>query len=123
MSFEERGVWTQMIGTAGAYLVYVAIVVPRLFDRPADDVTYLLPLLGTALASVLIAMVVRSALEFARPSESGTADQRDRDIARFGEHSSRWCVLGGAVAGLIGASSHWDYFWIANVIYLGLVLA
>ena len=47
---------------------------------------------------------------------------RDREIARFGEHASRWCVVGGAAAGLGMALRHWDYFWIANVIYLGFVL-
>ena len=61
-------------------------------------------------------------LEMARPSDSSKADVRDRDIARFGEHASRWCVVGGATAGFIGALDHWDYFWIANVIYLGFVL-
>ena len=123
MAYEERGVWTQLLGFAGAYVAYLAIIVPRLFHTPAAHVSYLLPLLVTTLASIFIATVVRSALELARPSDSGKADVRDRDIARFGEHSSRWCVVGGAVAGLIGASSHWDYFWIANVIYLGFVLS
>ena len=61
-------------------------------------------------------------MEVARPSDSSKADVRDRDIARFGEHVSRWCVVGGATAGFIGALDRWDYFWIANVIYLGFVL-
>ena len=58
----------------------------------------------------------------ARPSDSSRADVRDRDIARFGEHASRWCVVGGGSAGIIGGFDHWDYFWIANVIWLGFVL-
>jgi hypothetical protein len=122
MSYEERGVWANLLSSAIAYIVYLAIVVPRLFHTPAAHVAYLLPLLATTLASVFIAMMVRSAVEVARPSDSGKADVRDRDIARFGDHASRWCVVGGAIAGFIGASDHWDYFWIANVIYLGFVL-
>jgi hypothetical protein len=122
MSYEEKGVWAYLLSSAGAYVAYLAIVVPRLFHTPAAHVTYLLPLLVTTLASVVVATVVRSALEVVRPSDTSKADARDRDIARFGEHASRWCVVGGATAGFIGALDHWDYFWIANVIYLGFVL-
>jgi hypothetical protein len=122
MSYEEKGVWAYLLASAGAYIAYLAIVVPRLFHTPAAHVSYLVPLLVTTIASIFIATVVRSALEVARPSDSSKADVRDRDIARFAEHASRWCVVGGAAAGLFMAFRHWDYFWIANVIYLGFVL-
>jgi hypothetical protein len=122
MSYEERGVWVQLLSFSAGYVVYLAIVVPRLFHAPAAHVSYSPPLVVTALASALIAVLVRSALEVARPSDSGKPDVRDRDIKRFGEHASRWCVIGGATAGLIGANAHWAYFWIANVIWLGFVL-
>jgi hypothetical protein len=122
VSYEEKGVWTQLLSFAGAYIAYLAIVVPRLSHTPAAHVSYVAPLVVTTLAAVLIATLVRSALEVARPSDSGRADVRDRDIARFGEHASRWCIVGGSTAGIIGANAHWDYFWIANVIWLGFIL-
>ena len=122
MSYEEKGVWAYLLSSAGAYIAYLAIVVPRLSHTPAAEVSYLVPLLGSTLASVFIATVVRSVLEVARPSDTNKADVRDRDIKRFAEHASRWCLVGGATAGLIGANAHWDYFWIANVIWLGFVL-
>ena len=122
MSYEEKGVWAYLLSSAGAYIAYLAIVVPRLFHTPAAQVSYLVPLLVTTVASVFISTVVRSVLEVARPSDSSKADVRDREIARFGEHASRWCVVGGAAAGFFMAFRHWDYFWIANVIYLGFVL-
>jgi len=122
MSYEEKGVWAHLLSFACGYVAYLAIVVPRLFHTPAAHVSYLPPLVVTTLASVFIAMVVRSVLEVARPSDSGKADVRDRDIKRFGEHGSRWCLIGGATAGIIGANAHWAYFWIANVIWLGFML-
>ena len=122
MSYEEKGVWAYLLSSAGAYIAYLAIVVPRLFRTPAAHVSYLAPLLVTTIASIFISTVVRSVLEVARPSDSSKADVRDRDIARFGEHASRWCVVGGAAAGFFMAFRQWDYFWIANVIYLGFVL-
>jgi hypothetical protein len=61
-------------------------------------------------------------VESARPSDSRRADVRDREIYRFGEYASRWFVAAGAGAALIMAMARWDYFWIANVLYLGFVL-
>jgi hypothetical protein len=123
MSYEERGVWAYLLSSGGAYLAYLAIVVPRLFHTPAAHVSYLVPLLATSLAAIVIATAVRSALEVARPSDSSKPDARDRDIARFGEHASQRCLVVGTAAGCFMAVSHWDYFWIANVLYSGLVLA
>ena len=122
MSYEERGVWAYLLSSAAAYIAYLAIVAPRLFHTPAAQVSYLVPLLVTTLASVFVATVVRSILEVARPSDSSKADARDRDIARFGAYVSRWFVVGGAMAGFFLAVRRLDYFWIANVIYLGFVL-
>lgn len=122
MSYEERGVWAQLLSFGGGYVAYLAIVVPRLLHTPVAQVAYLPALVVTTLGAVVVGALARSAVEFARPSDTGTADVRDREIKRFGEHSSRWCVVGGAVGGIIGANAHWAYFWIANVIWLGFVL-
>lgn len=122
MSYEEKGVWTTLFCMAGAYIAYLAIVVPQLFQTPAAHVNYIVPLAATAIPSAIIALLVRSAMELFNPSDSSTADARDRDIKRFGEHTSRWCIAGGAMVGLWGAVAHWDYFWIANAIWLGFVL-
>jgi hypothetical protein len=122
MSYEEKGVWAYLVASAGAYVVYLALVVPRLVHTPAAQVNYLLPLVFTTIGSVLVSTLVRTALEVARPSDSNKADVRDRDIRRFGEYASRWFVVGGAAAGLFMAVRRIDQFWIANVIYLGFVL-
>lgn len=122
MSYEEKGVWTTLFFMAGAYIAYLAIVVPQLFQTPVEHVNYVVPLTLTAIPSAVIAVLIRSGLELFRPSDSSKADARDRDIKRFGEHASRWCVAGGAIVGLWGAVKHWDYFWIGNAIWLGFVL-
>jgi hypothetical protein len=46
----------------------------------------------------------------------------EEEIGRLGEHAGRWFVVAGATAGLAMAMVRWDYFWIANAIYLGFVL-
>jgi hypothetical protein len=86
------------------------------------DVSYVAVLLWTTAASILAGIIGRTLVETARPSDSRRADVRDREIRQLGEYASRWFVVAGAGAALIMAMARWDYFWIANVIYLGFVL-
>jgi hypothetical protein len=122
MSYEEKGVWVYLVTSAGGYAVYLAIVAGRLASTPAAAVSYAPVLLWTAGASIIASVIGRTLVETARPSDSRRGDVRDREISRFGEFASRWFVIAGAAAGLAMAMARWDYFWIANVIYVGFVL-
>ena len=122
MSYEEKGTWVYLVTSAGAYVVYLVIILGRLATAPAAHVPYVAVLLWTAGASILANMVGRVLVETARPSDSRQGDVRDKEIYRFGEYASRWFLVTGAAAGLVMAMARWDYFWIANVIYLGFVL-
>jgi len=114
VSYEEKGTWVYLVTSAGAYAVYLVIVVGR--------VVHVSVLLWTAGASIVANMVGRVAVETARPSDSRRADVRDREIYRFGEYASRWFLVAGAAAAPFMAMARWDYFWIANAIYLGFAL-
>lgn len=122
MSYEEKGTWAYLVASAGSYLVYLAIIAGRVAHTPVAHVSYVAVLLWTTLASAIASAVVRTALETASPSESRKRDVRDKEIYRFGEYASRWFIVAGAGAALLMAMARWDYFWIANVIYLGFVL-
>ena len=39
MSYEEKGTWVYLVAVAGAYAVYLAIIVGRLASTPAALVT------------------------------------------------------------------------------------
>jgi len=123
MSFEEKSVWTYLVCMAGAYVVYLAIVVPRLVHTTAADVSFIPPLTLTTVAAAIVALLARSAMEVARPSDTGDSDVRDRDIARSAERPQRWCLVAGSIAAFGLATGHAGYFWIANVAYLGLLLS
>ena len=122
MSYDEKGTWVYLVASAGAYAVYLAIIAGRLASTPAAEVPYVSVLLWTAGASILANIVGRVLVETASPSDSRRADVRDRDVNRFGEYASRWFLVAGAAAALVMAMAKVDYFWIANVIYLGFVL-
>ena len=122
MSYEEKGVWVYLVTSVGAYVVYLVIVLGRLQTTSAAEVSYAPVLLWTTLGSAVAATVGRTLVETARPSDSHKRDVRDKEIYRFGEYASRWFVIGGAAAAFFMAVAKVDYFWIANVIYLGFVL-
>jgi hypothetical protein len=121
MSYEEKGTWVYLVAVAGAYAVYLAIILGRLQGTPVAEVSYGWVLLWTTVGSVVASTVGRTLVETARPSDSRPADVRDKEIYRFGEYASRWFVVGGAAVGFALALAKADYFWIANVIYLGFV--
>ena len=122
MSYEEKGTWVYLVASAGAYVVYVVIVLGRLLHTPVAEVPYVSVLLWTTGASIVASIAGRILVETASPSDSRRADVRDKEIYRFGEYASRWFLVAGAAAALVMAMARWDYFWIANVIYLGFVL-
>jgi hypothetical protein len=122
VSYEEKGTWVYLVTSAGAYAVYLAIILGRLASAPAAQVPYVAVLVCTAGASIVASIVGQVLVETARPSDSRRADVRDREIYRFGEYASRWFLVAGAAAALVMAMAKVDYFWIANVIYLGFVL-
>ena len=122
MTYEEKGTWVYLVTSAAAYVVYLAIMLGRVASRPVDQVPYVAVLLWTCGASIVANMAGRMLVEMARPSDSRRADVRDKEIYRSGEYASRWFLVAGAAAAMLMAMAKWDYFWIANVIYLGFVL-
>jgi len=122
MSYEEKGTWVYLVTSAAAYAVYLAIIAGRLQSTPAAQVPYAWVLLWTTVASIAASTIGRTLVETASPSESRRGDVRDKEINRLGEYASRWFIVAGAAAGFFLALVKADYFWIANVIYLGFVL-
>jgi hypothetical protein len=122
VSFEEKRTWVYLVTSAGAYVIYLAIMLGRVLSTPVAHVPYVAVLLWTSVASIVANMAGRMLVETARPSDSRRGDVRDKEIYRFGEYASRWFLVAGAAAAMLMAMARWDYFWIANVIYLGFVL-
>jgi hypothetical protein len=122
MSYEEKGTWVYLVTSAGSYVVYLVIILGRVLRTPVAEVPYVPVLLWTVGAAIVASTVGRTIVETASPSDSRRGDVRDKEIYRFGEYASRWFVIAAAGAALVMAMVKLDYFWIANVIYLGFTL-
>ena len=104
MSYEEKGTWVYLVISAGAYAVYLAIILGRVASTPVADVSYAAVLLWTAGASIVASIIGRTLVETVSPSDSRRGDVRDRDVSRFGEYASRWFLVASAAAA-------WSWRW------------
>jgi hypothetical protein len=118
MSSEEKTVWIRGVVAILGYAVYLIIVIPLLGATPLGDVPYVGPFLWTILGAIVASIVLH--ILFVRPEKK---DQRDREIYRFGETVGQAFVVIGGVSAMLLALFEFEYFWIANVIYLCFVLS
>jgi hypothetical protein len=138
MTLEEKRAWIRMIVSVAAYAVYATIILNRADGRPLADVPYAATMLwtiGIAIAASIafeIFMAIAGEVVASVKKEMGfdddrrgrqTIDERDRQIGRFGEYVGQSFVVVGATSAMLMAMAHWQWFWIANVIYLCFLLS
>jgi formate-dependent nitrite reductase membrane component NrfD len=123
MTHEEKRSWIMLAVSVIAYSAYVGIVLSRSDGQPLASTGYVTPLLCTIGAAIGATILLDIAVDIARPRTTREKDVRDREIGRFGESMGQAFVVIGAVAALLMALAEWDWFWIANVIYLCFVLS
>ena len=117
MSSEEKSAWIMAFVAVGAYAVYIALVATR---GAADYAPIMLWTIG---ASIVAGIVLRIVAAIVSPKDADKKDSRDREIYRRGEYIGQSFLVVGGVAALLMALLRVDYFWIANVIYVGFVLS
>ncbi len=123
MTHEEKRAWIRLVVGVAAYAAYVAVVLSRADGRPLPDVPYASTLLWTVGAAIAGSIVAEIGIGILDPRASRVKDVRDREIGRFGDYAGQSFVAIGAVAAMLMALAEWDWFWIANVIYLCFLLS
>ncbi|MGW1885559.1 hypothetical protein [Streptomyces sp. NPDC001970] len=123
MTFEEKRAWIMGVVATGAYAAYVAVVLGRAEHTPLAEVSYVPVLLWTVGAAVAAAIALEVVVAMASPKDANRKDQRDREIARFGEYTGQAFVVIGGLAALGMSMAELNHFWIANAIYLAFVLS
>ena len=127
MSSEERGQWVYLVAIVLTYGAYVAIVLGQAAQTPVADVDYIPVMLGAIVIGIALAIVGRIVVEIvgqiADPGDRHETDVRDRDIGRFGEYFGGTVLGIGMVVPFVLTLAEFEYFWIANAMYLVFVLS
>lgn len=123
MAPEEKRAWIMVLVSTVTYAIYIAVMLGRIFDEPISTVDYVGPLLWTTGISIASAIVLNIVAGILSPKDAGKKDVRDREINRFGVQVGQAFLVLGGLAGLVMAMAEVDYFWIANVLYLGFALS
>ncbi|SDI98613.1 hypothetical protein SAMN05192558_104194 [Actinokineospora alba] len=123
MAFEEKRAWIMLVVTVAAYAVYLITVLGGAGDVALADAPYVSTMLWTIGGAIVVAIVLNIVVSIASDEGADQKDQRDREIARFGDYIGMSFVVIGAVAALVMSMAEWNHFWIANVIYLGFALS
>jgi len=123
MAYQEKYALAFGIIAVLAYGVYVAIVAPQLASTPPADVPWVVPMLASIGGAVVAGIIVGIVLGIVSPKGADKEDERDRRIARFGDHVGNAFVAIGAVAAIVLSMLRVDWFWIANAVYLAFILS
>jgi hypothetical protein len=134
MPFEEKTTWVSVVVGFLVPLAYFAVVLPQLGDTPAADIAYQRPLVIAVIASIILTIVGTIAMAIgtavgAEIRERGSSDDIDRTderdvlIGRRGDIVGYYVASAGAVAALVITMLEYDYFWIANTLYLSFAVA
>jgi MFS family permease len=121
MSYEEKSSWILGVVAVVAFAVYLVITLGQATTQPLIDTPYVATMLWTIGGAIAVSIVLSIVVGLF--SRSRKRDQRDREFSRFGETVGHGFLVAGALAALIMAWLEWDWFWIANVIYLAFVLS
>jgi quinol-cytochrome oxidoreductase complex cytochrome b subunit len=134
MPFEEKTTWVSVVVGFLVPLAYFAVVLPQLNESSASDIAYQRPLVIAVITSIIltiigsIAMAIATAIgaEIREPGSSDDidrTDERDVLISRRGDVVGYYVASAGAVVALIITMLEYEYFWIANTLYLSFAIA
>lgn len=121
MSYEEKSAWVMGVLAVVALAVYAAITLGQAADMPLTETPYVPTMLWTIGGSIIASIVIH--IGVGMTSRNRKKDQRDREFYRFGETVGHGFLVAGALAALVMALLEWDYFWIANVLFLAFILS
>jgi MFS family permease len=133
MPFEEKLTWVNVVVTALVAGVYFALMLGQVGDVPASEIAYRRPMLVAVGVSIVLTIVgsilmgigtgISMELSGRSAADMDRKDERDRDISRRGDVVGFYIVSAGAVGVIALTMLEYDYFWIANALYLSFVVA
>ena len=133
MPFEEKMTWVSAVVAVVVPVVYFAIMLGRLGDTSAADISYQRPLLIAIGASVVLTIIgsilagigtgISAELHGRSASDDiDRKDERDKQISRRGDLIGFYVSSVGMVGVLALTMLEYEYFWIASALYLSFVV-
>ena len=133
MPFDEKITWVNAVVAVVVPVAYFVIMLGRLGDASAADISYQWPLLIAIGASVVLTIVGSilagvgtgiSAAQFGRSAsdEIDRKDERDKQISSHGDLIGLYVSTVGMVGVLALTMLEYEYFWIASALYLSFVV-
>ena len=133
MPFEEKISWVNAVVMAIVPAAYFVIMLGRLGDTSAADISYQWPLLIAIGVSVLLTIIgsilagigtgISAELRGRSASdEIDRKDERDKQISRHGDLIGFYVSAVGMVGVLALTMLEYEYFWIASALYLSFVV-
>ena len=133
MPFEEKLSWVNAVVMLVVPVAYFVIMLGRLRDASAADISYQWPLLIaigasivlTIIGSILAGIGTGISAELRGRSASDEIDRKDERDKQIGRHGD---LVGFSVssAGMVGVLAltmlEYEYFWIASALYLSFVV-
>jgi hypothetical protein len=134
MSFEEKITWVNATTTVIVVLVYAWIVGGQLGSTPVADISYQGPMIVAAVAMIVLTIIgaILTAIGTAISAEitgEGSVDEIDRSDERDKSISRRGDLVGDYVLSVLMFVAlaitmlEVPYFWIANAMFAGFVIA
>jgi hypothetical protein len=122
MTFEEKGTWIQAVMLVAVAVVYAVVVIGEAQDTPVSEIAYEPVMIWCTGISVVLSIIASIVAAIATPDHD-KSDLRDKEIHRKGEYFGQHLLAIGAVVALVLTLWEVDYFWIANALFVGFVLA
>jgi len=131
--FEEKLIWVNLVGMVAVPATYFATILGRLGEVSAAEIAYQWPLIiaigvsiGLEIAGAIVTAIGTS-ISAELHGRSATddierKDERDVRISRHGELVGMYVSSAGMVGVLALTMMEFDYFWIANALYLSFVV-
>jgi len=133
MPFEEKLTWVNLVVGVIVPVAYVAIMLGRLGETSAAEISYQWPLLIAIGASIVLTIVGAIAMGIgtgisaelrgrSASEEIDRKDERDKQISRHGDLVGYYVSSAGVVGVLALTMLEYEYFWIASALYLSFAL-
>jgi hypothetical protein len=134
MTFEEKVTWVSAVVFAIVPAAYFTMVLGQLASVPANEIAYQRPMLIAIGISIVLTIlgsiatgigsgIVAEITEPGSGADIGRSDERDKQINRRGELIGYYVSSVGVVGAMALTMLEYDYFWIANALYLSFVIA